>query len=164
MPVLCWVRITGSDIQIKGTRFTDKYLSAKYQPSRATSSVPPAFSPVRKRTLETKVFGAAPGTTPQSVFHTAVKSNPFSLAGNTAAFGGMRGGPARGFGDEDDEDDEEVKREASVFSSGAQSLELREDSITYDQVYINFPFYPSDMLISCLTGKAHSDAERLENS
>lgn len=82
------------------------------------------------------MFGATPGTTPQSVFHTAVKSNPFSLAGNTAAFGGMRGrgGGGGGMDDDDDDDDEEVKREASVFSSGAQSLELREDSITLDQV------------------------------
>jgi hypothetical protein len=81
---------------------------------------------------DTKVFGGASGA-PQSIFATAVKSGPFSLAGNTAAFGGMRGTMARGMDDEDDDDDE-VKREASVFSSGTQSLELREDSITFDQV------------------------------
>jgi hypothetical protein len=98
------------------------------------SASPTALSPVKRRTLETKVFGASPGAAPQSVFHTAVKSNPFSLAGNTAAFGGMRGTTSRlAMEDEDEEDDDEVKREASVFSSGAQSLELREDSITYDQ-------------------------------
>ncbi|CAG7846350.1 SubName: Full=Uncharacterized protein {ECO:0000313/EMBL:CCA69017.1} [Serendipita indica DSM 11827] len=122
--------------KIKGTRFTDKYLSAKYQPSRAVSSPsPPPLSPVKRRTLnDTKVFGGGPaGTAPQSVFHTAVKANPFSLAGNKAAFGGMRGGTSRNIDDDDEEEEEEVKREASVFSSGAQSLELREDSITYDQ-------------------------------
>ncbi|KAG8826739.1 hypothetical protein FRB91_002550 [Serendipita sp. 411] len=121
--------------KIKGTRFTDKYLSAKYQPTRATSSSPPPLSPTRRRTLnDTKVFGAT--SAPQSVFHTAVKSSPFSLAGNTAAFGGMRGNPSRAIEDEDEDEDkgdDDIKREASVFSSGAQSLELREDSITLDQ-------------------------------
>lgn len=118
--------------KIKGTRFTDKYLSAKYQPRAAVSPSPPPLSPTRRRMLnDTKVFGGASGA-PQSVFATAVKSGPFSLAGNTAAFGGMRGGMARGMDDEDDDDDD-VKREASVFSSGTQSLELREDSITFDQ-------------------------------
>lgn len=39
--------------------------------------------------------------------------------------------------DEDDEDDDEVRRESSVFSSGTQSLELREDSITFDQVSLH---------------------------
>ena len=69
------------------------------------------------------------------MFATAVKSSPFSLAGNTAAFGGMRGAVPRGMDDDDDEDEDEVRRDASnVFSSGTQSLELREDSITYDQV------------------------------
>lgn len=119
--------------KIKGTRFTDKYLSAKYQPTRAMSASSTTLSPVKRRTLETKVFGASPGAAPQSVFHTAVKSNPFSLAGNTAAFGGMRGTTSRVAMDDDEEDEDEVKREASVFSSGTQSLELREDSITYDQ-------------------------------
>ncbi|PVG02302.1 hypothetical protein CPB86DRAFT_620756 [Serendipita vermifera] len=123
--------------KVKGTRFTDKYLSAKYQPSRAmTSPSPPPLSPVRKRTLnDTKVFGGAPGA-PQSVFHTAVKSSPFSLAGNKAAFGGMRStGPKAfsGMDDDDEEEEEAVHRESSVFSSGAQSLELREDSISYEQ-------------------------------
>jgi hypothetical protein len=102
-----------------------------------TSPSPPPLSPVRKRTLDDKkVFGGAPGA-PQSVFHTAVKSSPFSLAGNKAAFGGMRSSGPKAFGggmdDDDDEEEEAVHREASVFSSGAQSLELREDSISYEQ-------------------------------
>jgi hypothetical protein len=99
-----------------------------------TSSSPPALSPVKRRTLnDTKVFGASGS---QSVFGTAVKSSPFSLAGNTAAFGGMRGSTAKTLsGMEDEEDDDTpVARESSIFSSGTQSLELREDSITYDQV------------------------------
>ena len=82
------------------------------------------------------MFGASET---QSVFGTAVKASPFSLAGNRAAFGGMRGAAGKPLGgmDDDDEDEEgesKVTRESSVFSSGQQSLELREDSITYDQV------------------------------
>ena len=74
---------------------------------------------------------------PQSVFATAVKSGPFSLAGNRAAFGGIRGGQTDDDDDEEEEkkeDEDQLTREASVFSSGAQSLELREDTITFDQV------------------------------
>lgn len=100
-----------------------------------SSSPPPSLSPVKRRTLnDTKVFGGSSGA-PQSIFHTAVKSSPFSLAGNTAAFGGMRGPVTRAADDDDEEEEPDaVTRESSVFSSGAQSLELREDSITYDQV------------------------------
>lgn len=120
--------------KIKGTRFTDKYLSAKYVARASISHSPPPLSPIRKRTLnDTKVFGTSSGA-PQSVFATAVKSSPFSLAGNQAAFGGMRDRSAPGMDDDDDEEEgDDVKRSASVFSSGTQSLELREDSITYDQ-------------------------------
>ena len=74
-----------------------------------------------------KAFGAAPTA---SVFGTAVQSSPFSLAGGKAAFGGMRtNGRAISFDDEDDEDDED---------SGRQKVELREDSITLDQVSLEY--------------------------
>ena len=61
-----------------------------------------------------------------SVFGTAVASTPFSLAGGKAAFGGMRSGGGRSaFDAEDDEEEEE---------SGGQRVELREDSISLEQV------------------------------
>jgi hypothetical protein len=69
---------------------------------------------------EFAAFGAAPGG---SVFGTAVASSPFSLAGGKAAFGGVRNGATKSaFDDDDDEDDM------------GQRVDLREDSITFDQV------------------------------
>ena len=56
-----------------------------------------------------------------SVFGTKVASTPFSLAGGKAAFGSMRTN-SRGVFDAEDEDDE------------GQKVELREDSISLDQV------------------------------
>ena len=66
-------------------------------------------------------FGASPTA---SVFGTAVASTPFSLAGGQAAFGGMRGGVARPTFDEEEEEDDD----------GRQKVELREDSISLEQV------------------------------
>lgn len=51
-------------------------------------------------------------------------SSPFSLAGGRAAFGGMRNGRSKGVFDDDDEDED----------GGRQRVELREDSISLDQV------------------------------
>lgn len=65
-------------------------------------------------------FGVSPTA---SVFGTAVTSTPFSLAGGKAAFGGLRNS-GRGAIDDDDDDDDD----------GKQRVELREDSITLDQV------------------------------
>jgi hypothetical protein len=61
-----------------------------------------------------------------SVFGTAVAQTPFSLAGGRAAFGGMRSTVSRSpyDGDDDDEDD----------GDGRQRVELREDSISLEQV------------------------------
>jgi len=61
------------------------------------------------------VFGS---TTSASVFGTAVRSSPFSLAGKQAAFGGARG---RGREDEEDEDEE------------GQMIGFREDAISFEQ-------------------------------
>jgi hypothetical protein len=62
-------------------------------------------------------------TTSASVFGTAVRSSPFSLAGKQAAFGGARG---RGSGfDEEEEEEEEHK---------GQTIGFREDAITFEQV------------------------------
>ncbi len=70
-----------------------------------------------------KAFGTSPSA---SVFGTAVQSSPFSLAGGKAAFGGMRNnGRTAVFDDDEDDDDED---------GGRQKVELREDSITLDQV------------------------------
>ena len=137
-------------IQIQGTRFTDKYLQAKAAMNRAAYSswsspyapaTPPrspsskipsspktavSSSPPRKVVTDFAPFGAPANA---SVFGTAVASSPFSLAGGKAAFGGMRGSGGRVmFDDEDDEDDD----------NGRQRVELKEDSITLDQVRL-FP-------------------------
>ena len=66
-----------------------------------------------------------------SVFGTAVASTPFSLAGGKAAFGGMQRGARSAFDEEDEEEDD-----------GRQKVELREDSISLDQVCDLFrPFF-----------------------
>lgn len=59
-----------------------------------------------------------------SVFGTAVASTPFSLAGGKAAFGGMQRGAGRSAFDEEDEEEDD----------GRQKIELREGSISLDQV------------------------------
>jgi len=122
--------------RVHGTRFTDKYLQARHSLSRSSYSsygslpprsppakpiVPksPPSSPPRKVVSDFAAFGA-PKTA--SVFGTAVASTPFSLAGGKAAFGGIRGG-ARGMDDDDDEEDD-----------GRQKVELRDDSISLEQV------------------------------
>ncbi|THG94031.1 hypothetical protein EW026_g7355 [Hermanssonia centrifuga] len=130
--------------RVPGTRFTDKYLHARMSSSRTytpypypprgiktssvTSSAPaiptPSHSPPRKVVTDFAAFGAPKNV---SVFGTAVASTPFSLAGGKAAFGGIRNGGSRGtIDDEDDEDD-------GPADDGAQRVELREDSITFDQ-------------------------------
>ena len=76
-------------------------------------------SPPRKVVTDFAAFGAPKSA---SVFGTAVATTPFSLAGGKAAFGGMRPGAARGFEEDDDEDD-----------LNPQKVELREDSISLDQ-------------------------------
>lgn len=60
-----------------------------------------------------------------SVFGTAVASSPFSLAGGKASFGGIRAGVGRAAFDDDEEEEEDDSR---------QRVELREDSISLDQV------------------------------
>ena len=90
-------------------------------PPASTSSFSTASistSPTRKVVSDFKAFGGPTGAT---VFGTAVQSSPFSLAGGKAAFGGIRGG--RATADDDDDDDD-----------GTQKIELREDSISFDQV------------------------------
>lgn len=123
-----------------GTRFTDKYLQARHALNRSTyasytslsspssprlssspAKVPPS-SPPRKVVTDFAAFGA-PKTA--SVFGTAVATTPFSLAGGKAAFGGLRPGVGRGMLDDDEDEDE--------GGSKPQKVELREDSISYDQ-------------------------------
>lgn len=57
-----------------------------------------------------------------------MQSTPFSLAGGKAAFGGMRNGAGASVMADDDDDDE------GAGLGGRQRVELREDSITLDQV------------------------------
>ena len=88
-----------------------------------------------------------------SVFGTAVASTPFSLAGGKAAFGGMQRGAGRSAFDEEDEDDDD----------GRQKVELREDSISLDQVCDYFFILSADDLpFSTLTGQTNCYAERVE--
>lgn len=98
-------------------------------------------------------FGAFSAPANASVFGTAVQSSPFSLAGGKAAFGGMRNasGGTAAFGDDDEDDDD-----------GRQRVELREDSITLDQVgsYSLWRKEGADSLL--FPGQAHRDAERME--
>ena len=95
--------------------------------SSFSSGIPPTptNSPPRKVVTDFATFGA-PSTT--SVFGTAVKSSPFSLAGSNSAFAAIRGGRGGMDDDEDDEDD------STPSVPGRQKIELREGSITLDQV------------------------------
>jgi hypothetical protein len=93
-------------------------------------------------------FGA-PSTA--SVFGTAVASTPFSLAGGQAAFGGMRGGGRRPTFDEEEEDDDD----------GRQKVELREDSISLDQV-CRMPSDHDVRNLCPLLGEAYCNAECME--
>ena len=158
--------------QVRGTRFTDKYLQARHQgtvgsrysytphlpprspekPSFSPPGSPPrtglSSSPSRKVVSDFGTFSAPANA---SVFGTAVQSTPFSLAGGKAAFGGMRNGGAGVIADDDDDDD----------SGSRQRVELREDSITLDQVcfskFCMFLWLKLDVL-----GKTYRDAECLE--
>jgi len=135
-------------------RFTDKYLAARSSGSRFStlyhhsSSIPPrsperrtvfgstsslfasgvpptpASSPPRKVVTDFATFGA-PSTS--SVFETAVKSSPFSLAGSESAFAAIRGV----HGNMDDDDEDEDGDTPSI--PGRQKIELREGSITLEQ-------------------------------
>lgn len=73
-------------------------------------------------------FGTFKAPSNATVFGTAVQSSPFSLAGGKAAFGGIRNGSGGiSIADEDDDEEEEV-------GNGKQKVELRESSISFDQV------------------------------
>ncbi|KAG5648328.1 hypothetical protein DXG03_004900 [Asterophora parasitica] len=131
------------NVAVHGTRFTEKYLAARSSLSRSTYTTGYGYTP--SRPLPPKIPSsptrpAVPGSPPRkvvadfasfgapktaSVFGTAVASTPFSLAGGKAAFGGMRGGAPRASFDDDEEEEED---------NGKQRVELRESSITLDQV------------------------------
>ena len=103
------------------------YYSSPYSPARPVEKPSPPkptpSSPPRKVVTDFKAFGTSPTA---SVFGTAVQSTPFSLAGGKAAFGGIRSNGRPTAFDDDDDDDED--------GNGKQRVELREDSITLDQV------------------------------
>lgn len=97
--------------------------SSPRSPPSSPSKLSAPASPPRKVVQDFATFGAPKSA---SVFGTAVASTPFSLAGGKAAFGGMRVGAARsGFDDDEDEEDD-----------GRQKIELREGSISLDQVRV----------------------------
>lgn len=93
-----------------------------------------------------------------SVFGTAVASTPFSLAGGKAAFGGMQRGAGRSAFDEEDEEEDD----------GRQKIELREGSISLDQVCDYFILFVlsvddcSTIIFFTLTGQTNCYAERVE--
>jgi hypothetical protein len=150
-------------MQVHGTRFTDKYLAARhalnrnsyasytsgFSPKTPTSpKLAPPASPPRKVVTDFATFGA-PKTA--SVFGTAVASTPFSLAGGTAAFGGMQRGAGRSAFDEEDEEEDD----------GRQKIEVREGSISLDQVLsLICPFCGYGL--SYLLGQTNCHAERVE--
>lgn len=136
--------------KVRGSRFTEKYLQARLSGSSYSYSSYSSYAPhLPPRSPETKPTVAAPSSPPRgstspgrkvvsdfgtfsapanaSVFGTAVQKSPFSLAGGKAAFGGMRNAGASSFADDDDE-------EESPGWDGRQRVELREDSISLDQV------------------------------
>lgn len=80
--------------------------------------ITPSASPPRKVVTDFPSFGS---TGSASVFGTAVKSSPFSLAGKQAAFGGARGGRTS-FEEEEEEESDNA------------GIGLREDAITFEQV------------------------------
>ena len=108
--------------------YASRTTAAPATPASPTKSPKLSASPPRKVVTDFAAFGAPKNA---SVFGTAVATTPFSLAGGRAAFGGIRGGPrGTAFDDDDDEEDDD----------GRQKVELREDSITLDQVRLRL--YP----------------------
>ena len=81
-------------------------------------------------------------------------STPFSLAGGKAAFGGMQRGAGRSAFDEEDEEEDD----------GRQKIELREGSISLDQVceIIFGPFCGWLLNYYSHTGQTNCYAERME--
>lgn len=146
--------------QVHGTRFTEKYLQARQAYGRSSYSSYSSYSsgipsrPATKSTPVTPVLPKVPAspTSPRkvisdfgtfsapanaSVFGTAVASSPFSLAGGKAAFGGMRTVLGRtSFDDDEEEEEGEVLGGTGTGKGGLrpQRVELREDSISLDQV------------------------------
>ncbi|KAH8825191.1 hypothetical protein DL96DRAFT_1697578 [Flagelloscypha sp. PMI_526] len=121
--------------RVNGTRFTDKYLSARAAGSRSTyGSYPSAYSPMtpprsspatKPKTAASPPHSPTTSSPPRKVVteFAAFASTPFSLAGGKAAFGGMRSSGSNGMDDDDDDEEDD----------GRQKVELREDSITLDQ-------------------------------
>lgn len=96
--------------------------SSDSKPSMSPTRPTTAGSPPRKVVTDFAAFGAPANA---SVFGTKVASTPFSLAGGKAAFGGIRQSGRSGMFDADDDEDED---------DGRQKVELREGSISLDQV------------------------------
>lgn len=100
-------------------------------PPATTSPTRGSTSPQRKVVSD---FGSFSAPANASVFGTAVQSTPFSLAGGKAAFGGMRNGNVPSALMDEDEDDDDNDNDNDILLGGRQRVELREDSITLDQV------------------------------
>ena len=119
------------------------------RPSHASPTKIAPSSPPRKVVTDFAAFGAPKSA---SVFGTAVASTPFSLAGGKAAFGGMRIGGGRSVFDDEEEEDDDRK----------QKVELREDSISLDQVRIFSSFFELIFMTFALLGETNRHAECVE--
>jgi hypothetical protein len=125
------------------------HTSPRPTPASPSKSTIPS-SPPRKVVTDFAAFGAPKNA---SVFGTAVASTPFSLAGGKAAFGGMRPAASRTFEEDEEEEDD-----------GRQRVELREGSISLDQVCGLCPYCCGIGLMAAivLVGEKDCHAERLE--
>lgn len=126
--------------KVKGSRFTEKYLAARYAPpSRmsypsTTRSPIKAASPPRKVVSTFATFEAKPATHPMfgSMVHTPTFGSPMK-AGRTS-FGRMRG-----IGDSDDDDDNHTPGTIGGVAGlddpedGVQKIGLSSGAITFDQ-------------------------------
>ena len=99
--------------------------------STTPSASPVSSSPRKAITADAKIFGGLQSSN-LSISGTAVQKSTFGLAGNKAAFSAMRGG-GRSRMDEDEDEDEE-SNPFRAGSSDGQTIQLKEDAISFDQV------------------------------
>ncbi|KAF8313760.1 uncharacterized protein EI90DRAFT_3159632 [Cantharellus anzutake] len=123
--------------KVKGSRFTEKYLAARYAPSRVsypsiTRSPIKSASPPRKVVSTFATFEAKPATHP--MFGSAVSAPTFGSPMKSGRVGSSFG-RMRGVGDSDDEDDDDGAKTGVAFDDddGVQKIGLSSGAITFDQ-------------------------------
>ena len=135
--------------------------SSRHIPVSPRSTTPLASSvsssPRKAITTDAKVFGGLQSSN-LSISGTAVQKSTFGLAGNRAAFSAMRGA-GRSRMDDDDEEEEENGHFRSASSDG-QTIQLKEDAISFDQA--SFKSLQCSLWWLILSaGSAYSDAKCL---